>query len=194
MNKKGFVFVETIIVIALVTSALVYVYSTFNKTLQSSKIRLYYDDPVYIYKTYVIRNLLVDNYNMDSVYNYIKNNNNKSFTTIGIDFESLFINGHNKDELSDVIDNFNINRMVVFKKNSLKEIRNCNSSNNNKFCHDLENISVGFSNYLKNLYIDSTIYDNEEEFNNHEYILAIEYNNGNENRNQNIKYYSWVVL
>ena len=44
MKKNGFVFVETIIAIVVLTSSLLLLYSTFSKILQSEKTRVYYDD------------------------------------------------------------------------------------------------------------------------------------------------------
>lgn len=56
MKKNGFVFVETIIAIVVLTSSLLLLYSTFNKVLQSEKTRVYYDDVTYIYRSYYIKN------------------------------------------------------------------------------------------------------------------------------------------
>ena len=52
MNKKGFVFTETIVAIVILTSALLLIYTSFNNVLQSEKIRVDYDDVAYIYRTY----------------------------------------------------------------------------------------------------------------------------------------------
>ena len=56
MKKNGFVFVETIIAIVVLTSSLLLLYSSFNKVLQSEKTRVYYDDIAYIYRSYYLKN------------------------------------------------------------------------------------------------------------------------------------------
>ena len=58
MNKKGFVFIETIIVVIVLTSSLLLLYTSFNKILQSEKTRVNYDDINYIYRTYYVQTLL----------------------------------------------------------------------------------------------------------------------------------------
>lgn len=57
-NNKGFVFVETIIVIAFLVTSLIIVYKSFNNLLTNEKKRLYYDDPLYLYRTYYILDFL----------------------------------------------------------------------------------------------------------------------------------------
>lgn len=64
MNKKGFVFVETIIVVTVLASSLLMVYATFTTVLSSEKRRVMFDDPAYIYRTYYLENFLVS-LNMD---------------------------------------------------------------------------------------------------------------------------------
>ena len=54
-NKKGFVFIETILTIVVLTTTLVILYGSYSRSVQSEKRRLYYDDISYVYKTMVIR-------------------------------------------------------------------------------------------------------------------------------------------
>lgn len=57
-NNKGFVFVETIIVISFLATSLIIIYKSFNNLLTNEKKRLYYDDPVYLYRTYYVLDFL----------------------------------------------------------------------------------------------------------------------------------------
>lgn len=57
-NNKGFVFVETIIVIAFLATSLIIIYKSFNNLLTNEKKRLYYDDPLYLYRTYYMLDFL----------------------------------------------------------------------------------------------------------------------------------------
>lgn len=69
MKNKGFVFIETIIVVVILTTSLLAIYSTFSKMVQSQKSRIYYDDIVYIYRTGIIKNKLEKMFNNGLVYN-----------------------------------------------------------------------------------------------------------------------------
>lgn len=59
--KKGFIFVETMVCIAFLSSVLLTVYASFTNVLDNAKTRLMYDDPVYLYRTYFILNFLEEN-------------------------------------------------------------------------------------------------------------------------------------
>ena len=59
--KKGFIFVETMVVIAFLGTVLLTVYSSFTAVLDNAKTRLYYDDTLYLYRTYYILAFLEDN-------------------------------------------------------------------------------------------------------------------------------------
>ena len=56
-SKKGFVFIETILTIVVLTTTLVILYGTYSRSIVSEKRRLYYDDIAYIYKTMAIRDI-----------------------------------------------------------------------------------------------------------------------------------------
>ena len=58
MNKKGFVFVETIIVTAIILASLMLVYSLFVASNNNEKKRLRYDDPAKLYETFYVKNYL----------------------------------------------------------------------------------------------------------------------------------------
>lgn len=66
--KKGFILVETIVVITFLATSLLIIYSSFNGILVNEKRRMYYDDPIYLYRTYYILDLLQSN----NVFNYIE--------------------------------------------------------------------------------------------------------------------------
>src|SRR5574344_2256543 len=68
MKNRGFVFVETIVVIAILTVSLLTIYLTFTNVLENEKRRATFDDTAYIYKTYYIEDFLVSLY-MDKFIN-----------------------------------------------------------------------------------------------------------------------------
>src|SRR5574344_1530120 len=64
MKKNGFVFVETIIVVAVLATSLILMYISFNKIIINEKKRITYDDISYIYRTYYLEDFLTS-LNMD---------------------------------------------------------------------------------------------------------------------------------
>ncbi len=54
-KKKGFIFVETIVVIVVLLTSLLYLYNSFIALNTTEKKRLLYDDVSYLYKTYYLR-------------------------------------------------------------------------------------------------------------------------------------------
>ena len=58
MNKKGFVFVETIVVTAILLASLVLVYSSFVASNNQETRRLRYDDMNKLYETYYLKQYL----------------------------------------------------------------------------------------------------------------------------------------
>lgn len=54
-KKKGFVFVETIIVVAILITSLLYLYSTYISLSNHEKERMSYDDVSYLYRAYYVK-------------------------------------------------------------------------------------------------------------------------------------------
>lgn len=54
-KKKGFVFIETIVVIAVLLTSLLFLYSTYIGLSNNEKRRLMYDDVSYLYRTYFVK-------------------------------------------------------------------------------------------------------------------------------------------
>ncbi|MBO4601124.1 MAG: prepilin-type N-terminal cleavage/methylation domain-containing protein [Bacilli bacterium] len=49
-KKNGFVFVETMVTIVILSTALLIIYSLFNNVIIKEKRKSYYDDPLYVYR------------------------------------------------------------------------------------------------------------------------------------------------
>lgn len=77
MPKKpklnGFVLVETMVVIAFLATTLLSVYSSFTNVLDNAKRRIYYDDPIYLYRTYYLLSYLEKNHINDFINDKIAN-------------------------------------------------------------------------------------------------------------------------
>ena len=69
MKKKGFILVETIVAIVVLTIGLMTIYVSFNAVLANSKKRATYNDVAYIYRTYYIEDFLAS-LNIEEFVNY----------------------------------------------------------------------------------------------------------------------------
>ena len=194
MKKSGFVFVETIIAIVVLTSSLLLLYTSFNKILQSEKTRVYYDDISYIYRSWYIKSK-INELNIMPVLNDITSNQDKYFVTIGVEYQDLF-NGYENEKtyISNILKDFEVNQMIIFKENKLDNLKKCTlECSLDKNCSEFENcngiytnLSDEFINYLKTIYVDVSC----------TYILAVEYNTctGTGGYDNCKKYYSWVSV
>lgn len=193
MKKNGFVFVETIVAIVVLTSSLLLLYNTFTKVLQKEKTRVYYDDVTYIYRSYYIKSRL-NELNIMSVLNDLQKSQDKYFVTVGLEYQNLF-NGYEKEKtyISNMLDDYDVNQIIILKENKVDNIKNCTlECSLNSECNEYENcnglytnLSDEFINYLKTIYIDVSC----------TYVLAVEYNTCTGDGFTNCKkYYSWVSV
>ena len=96
-NIKGFVMIETIIVIIILTVGLISLYSSYSVILSKSKVKSNYDNIEYLYKAYFIGNYLVDN---------------NVFSNFTIYKQDTLDN-----DLNFIIDNLSIDKIYVIPKN-----------------------------------------------------------------------------
>lgn len=75
-KAKGFISVETVVVIAFLATTLLTVYSAFTTVLDNAKTRIFYDDPIYIehiifyhFQKKIIKSLDLSNFNTARVTN-----------------------------------------------------------------------------------------------------------------------------
>lgn len=194
MKKNGFVFIETIVAIVVLTSSLLLLYNTFTKVLQKEKTRVYYDDVTYIYRSYYLKDR-INELNIMSVLNDLNSNNDKYFVTIGMEYEELF-KGYEKEKtyISNMLEDLEVSQIIILKENKVDNIKRCTlECSLNKDCNEYENcngvytnLSEEFINYLKSIYIDVSC----------TYVMAVEYNTctGSNGTTNCKRYYSWVSV
>ena len=78
MKKNGFVMIETIVVITILSVGLISLYVSYSLILTKAKMKSNYDNIEYIYKAYFVGNYLVENGSYGSIWKYINDNNNNS--------------------------------------------------------------------------------------------------------------------
>ena len=88
-KKNGFVFVETMITVVILSAALLVIYSLFNNILIKEKRRSYFDDPIYIYRANYLTLIFENIINNVSTY--------KSDANDYVTFTDLLISGYTTD-------------------------------------------------------------------------------------------------
>ncbi len=192
MKRNGFVFVETIVAVVILTSSLLLLYSTFNKILQSEKTRVYYDDVNYIYRTWYVKERIND-LNIMAALRDITSNTDKYFVTVGVEYDSLFTGYENeKTYIANLLEDYEVNQIIILKENKIDNLKKCTlecslDSNCPEYenCNGLyTNLSDEMINYLKTIYIDVSC----------TYVMVIEYNTCNSDNTNCKSYYSWVSV
>ena len=192
MQKNGFMFIETIIAIVILTSALLLLYSSFTKILQTEKSLVYYDDVNYIYRSWHIKNAL-NGLNIMSALKGITTSEDKYFVTVGIDYENLFDGYENERQLvSNLMIDYDVNQIIILKENKIDDLKKCTiECSLDSTCRDYENcndlyttLSDEMVDYLKSIYIDVSS----------TYVMVIEYITCNKDDTNCKNYYSWVSV
>ena len=63
MNKKGFVLIETIVVMSIVMISLIGIYGTYSSIVKNQSQRKFYDNINDVYRLNIIKSLLKDSFN-----------------------------------------------------------------------------------------------------------------------------------
>lgn len=164
-KNKGFVFIETIITVVVLSTSLLYLYSSYSNIITREETRLYYDDPAYIYRTNYVRKFLEQYTNLEDIKGYAFKNS--YIITIGTGFDNMFtteqIANNMSSSMENMVNNFNVNQMLIVDANMLDECLG-DSSDANKCKVSTNNLSYSLNNYLKTL--------NEIDYS---YYLVVEY-------------------
>ena len=163
--KKGFIFVETMVCIAFLSTVLLAVYASFTTVLDNAKTRLLYDDPVYLYRSYYILNFLEENnINEDINHKFAAHNNNTTYLTEFGCSSSEVIEGENSTSEKLFCEKllqsgeWNVNHIFIMPYNVNKVVGCVNNddikagtSTNCRRNTALKNLSVQAVNYLYSL-------------------------------------------
>lgn len=193
MKKNGFVFIETLIVMVVLTSSLLLLYTSFNRVLQLEKIRIQYDDVNYIYRTWYVKRTL-DHLNINMPIRELERKTSTGkgiyFVTIGEEYDGLFEGVNDKKTFfHNMINDFNVNQIILLNTRKIDNIKKCSiECANTTTCDEYDNCNQLYTNlsddmidYLNslNVSLDSV------------YLLVIEFRECN---SSNIchNYYGWV--
>src|SRR5574344_2630174 len=185
-KSKGFVFVETIVVIAVLTVALLTIYVSLSSVISNEKRRATYDDAGFIYRTYYIERFLVS-LNIEDYINTYLVNNDRLIIEFNCDDLTLYdikttVNNKTvintdltKKKFCEAIINtskLDIKHIYITKYN-INELKNYTDSDNNTIkvlpkTEALKNVDSGFIYYLRTISSSNTLYENN-------YRLIVEY-------------------
>lgn len=164
LKNKGFVFIETIVTVLVLSTSLLYLYNSYNNIIDKEETRVYYDDVAYIYKTNYIKRFLEENANIE----YVKSEAfKKSYvTSIGNAFDNFFneaqLAENMNNSLENILNNFRVNQMFLVKRNYIDE---CDGSETSGKCYfNATDNAYNLTNYIKSI--------NDTK---HDYYLVVEY-------------------
>lgn len=88
--KKGFVFLETLLVVVVVTVSVLTIYSAYVKVTSNIDARANYDSIGDLYKTDIIRDYVISNWFWDVTTNYVKLNQSNCTTYMSSECSGIF--------------------------------------------------------------------------------------------------------
>lgn len=145
-RRKGFVFIETLIVVAVLTLSLLYTYATYNSAVIRETTRVRYDDTTYLYRTYYLMQFF-RNFRLDLVASNIKDTNILAGFTC--QNESIFVN--ETDNLlfcESLFDSLHI-RNIYLTRNDLGFLQQCSNYSGN--CEILGRVGDDLAAYLRTI-------------------------------------------
>lgn len=168
MNKKGFMFVETIMVMTILTTSLITIYITFSRVLINEKRRAMFDDTGYLYRTYLLQDYLVSLNLNDYLKKYLVDTGKKIivFNAEESSLYNLYENGSRNDReagkqafsnkvISNGTDYLQISKIYITYYN-VNDLKQCLTKSNKNSCDDpsmeaLNNMSTNAILYIKTL-------------------------------------------
>lgn len=144
-KKKGFVFVETLIVVAVLTASLLMLYSTYSALIRKEKTRITYNDSAYLYRTYYLEKFF-RNFRLDNVKNSL-NEDNTLLTTFWC--PTISINGDGNLGLCETLVSELHIRNMYLTYNDLSVLQNCKDQSG--VCENLLRVNDKAAAYLKTI-------------------------------------------
>lgn len=151
-RKKGFIFIETLVVVAILTVSLLMTYSTYNSAVIKENIRIRYNDSAYMYRTYYLsqffRNFRLDmvasNLNQDA-----KNGSINILSGFDCNNSSIFVNEtDNQGTCEQLFNSLHINNLYL-TYNDLGFLQDCSDITGK--CEVLVQVREEAANYLKTI-------------------------------------------
>jgi Tfp pilus assembly protein PilE len=151
-RRKGFVFIETLIVIAVLTVSLLVVYSSYQTAISKEKYRLRYNDAAYLYRTYYITKFF-KNLRLDILANNLNNDSSKGTLNImtGFNCQNTSIFGAQKNNVGlceNLLMNYHV-RNIYLSYNDLSFLQD--DSNTSLKDQVLNSVNTDTARFLKTI-------------------------------------------
>lgn len=154
-KKKGFVFVETLVVTAILTISLLASYSTYSALIIKEKGRISYNDSVYLYRTYYLEKFL-KNFNLYTIRDYINDEISINGEEIKRAYSKVGCSGelfppeasHNLATCEALINDLNVENLYLTYKD-LGYLQNCENWEGE--CAVFASLDEGMAEYLKTI-------------------------------------------
>lgn len=151
MNKKGFVFIETIVVVVVLLTSLLYLYSTYTALSINEKKRITYDDVAYLYRTYSIKKYFVSQRLDRLASNMDQTVPSKFMVSFGCKSRDLF-DSYTKEAgfCESALEDLNV-KNVYFTYYDLSFLHDCDNNSIDGMCSVLSMVDTSVGDYMKTL-------------------------------------------
>ena len=158
-SKKGFAFIETIITVVILSASLLYLYSTYSAILSDEKVRVYYDDPSFIYYTNYVKKFFEEYADLENIKR--SKFNDTYVISIGTGYQNLLKDRSMAAALEKIVESFRINHIAIVKSDMFN---NC-FEGTEEYCESsIKNLNYNMQKYVTSL--SDTKYN---------YYLVVEY-------------------
>lgn len=152
-RKKGFVFIETLVVIAVLTVSLLMTYSSYSSIVTKENIRIRYNDSAYMYRTYYLSQFL-RNFRLDLVVSNLNDISGSDGYNMLAGFYcsgDIFVNAEDNQGLCETLfSNLNVSNAYI-TYNDLSFIQDECTNNDKGKCEMLVQVREEMANYLKTI-------------------------------------------
>lgn len=150
-KKKGFVFVETLIVVAVLTASLLMLYSTYSTIIRKEKTRIQYNDSIYLYRTYYLEKFF-RNFRLDVVATRLNKEDETKpiviITGFGCTSDILVNEPYNMQLCENILPELHV-RNLYLTYTDLSMLQNC--KNQSGVCEALVQVNDSAAAYLKTI-------------------------------------------
>lgn len=149
-KKKGFVFVETLIVVAVLTASLLMLYSTYSTIIRKEKTRIQYNDSIYLYRTYYLEKFF-RNFRLDVVATRLNKDDEEKpviITGFGCTSDILVNEPYNMQLCENILPELHV-RNLYLTYTDLSMLQNC--KNQSGVCEALVQVNDSAAAYLKTI-------------------------------------------
>ena len=182
LNNKGFMFIETIIVVVILLTSLLLLYTTYSKVVNKEKIRLYFDNAGYLYKTIAISDILFETIDQGKFSSAVSTSRT-CVNASDLNCKYIYLFSINSDiykssvKITNARDFFKINRLAYIKIEDIPDLKNCLQGGDDTVKCDNTKNSIAAITYLKDYLLTLDIGTDEglETYKGREGILVVSF-------------------